>query len=214
MSSFVAQVAQGHYVKSTYLSKDRWANYWHQWHWLQNKNIEILLEVGVGNGVVAELFQKTGTNVTTIDIDASLEPSKVASVTAIPFPDNSFDAVLCAEVLEHLPFNESEQGMRELYRVTKRWALVTLPHAGYIFSFNWKLPLFRWHSWVRKIPFFWKEHVFQGEHYWELGKKTWSRARVRRSLESVGFSVQKVVMHADDPAHVFFLCEKQDQIVK
>ena len=100
MTIFKPQVAATHYIKPTYLTKDRWANYWYQWKWLQGKNIETLLEVGVGNGIVAELFQRMGTRVTTIDIDEALKPDQVASVTAIPYPDNAFDGALCAEVLE------------------------------------------------------------------------------------------------------------------
>lgn len=208
MTSFQPQVAAAHYVKSTYLTKDRWINYWYQWRWLQEKNITTLLEVGVGNGIVAELYQRTGTKVTTIDIDEALKPDQVASVTSLPFQDDAFDAVLCAEVLEHLPFDQSLQGVREVCRVTRRWALITLPHAGYVFSLTAKFPLSRWCSWVRKIPFFWKEHIFQGEHYWELGKKGWNNARIIASLRACGFTVRRVTMHADDPAHVFFLCEK------
>jgi ubiquinone/menaquinone biosynthesis C-methylase UbiE len=208
MSEFSVQVKEGHYVKSSYLTKDRWINYWYQWRILQQPDIKSILEIGVGNGVVAELFQKTGMQVTTIDIDANLRPTQVASVTALPFAENQFDAVLCAEVLEHLPFEQSQQGMHEIYRVTKKWALVTLPHAGYVFSVTTKFPLLSWWSWVRKLPFFWKEHAFQGEHYWELGKKGWSQARLRDALISVGFKVHSVKMHADDPAHVFFWCEK------
>ncbi len=208
MPTFTPQVREGHYVKSSYLTKDRWINYWYQWQWLQARGLKTLLEVGVGNGVVAELFEKTGIEVTTIDIDEALKPTKVASVTALPFSEDAFDGVLCAEVLEHLPFEESLQGMREIYRVTRRWALITLPHAGYVFSLGGKFPIFPWCSWVRKIPFFWKEHVFQGEHYWELGKKGWSQRRIGLALQSVGFTVHRVHMHADDPAHVFFLCEK------
>lgn len=208
MSEFTPQVQEGHYVHPRYLTKDRWVNYWYQWRWLQEKGVQTLLEVGVGNGVVAELFQKTGMRVTTIDIDASLNPTMVASVTQIPFADESFDAVLCAEVLEHLPFEDSLQGMREVFRVTKRWALITLPHAGYVFSLTSKLPLLPWCSWVQKIPFFWEKHAFQGEHYWELGKRGWSRRRLKKVLTAVGFFVREVRLHADDPAHVFFLCEK------
>lgn len=208
MSEFSIQVQTGHYVKPRYLTKDRWINYWYQWYRLQRPEIKTVLEIGVGNGVVAELFQKTGMEVTTVDIDASLHPTQVASVTALPYADHQFDAILCAEVLEHLPFEQSLRGMRELHRVTKRWVLITLPHAGYVFSLTAKFPLCAWWSWIGKIPFFWKHHEFQGEHYWELGKKGWSRARLCGALESVGFTVHDVRMYADDPAHVFFWCEK------
>jgi SAM-dependent methyltransferase len=40
-----------------------------------------------------------------------------ADITALPFPDEYFDCVICSEVLEHIP--EHEKAIRELVRVLK-----------------------------------------------------------------------------------------------
>lgn len=42
----------------------------------------------------------------------------VSDITNIPVPDESFDAVLCTEVFEHLP--NPNAALQELVRVTKR----------------------------------------------------------------------------------------------
>jgi len=42
----------------------------------------------------------------------------VSDITNIPVPDESFDAVLCTSVLEHLP--NPNAALKELVRVTKR----------------------------------------------------------------------------------------------
>ena len=48
-------------------------------------------------------------------------------ITAIPFPENTFDVVLCNHVLEHIP--DDRQAMSELYRVMKpgAWAILQVP---------------------------------------------------------------------------------------
>lgn len=51
-------------------------------------------------------------------------------VTAIPFRDASFDAILCNHVLEHVP--DDRRAMRELLRVLKPggWAIMQVPIKG------------------------------------------------------------------------------------
>jgi len=54
----------------------------------------------------------------------------VVDVTAIPFPDASFDAVICNHVLEHVP--DDGLAMRELFRVLKSggWAVLQVPSSN------------------------------------------------------------------------------------
>ncbi|MHC4911996.1 MAG: class I SAM-dependent methyltransferase [Planctomycetota bacterium] len=47
------------------------------------------------------------------------------SIYELPFADNSFDTVMCSEVLEHL--TEPDKGIRELLRVCRRWLVVSVP---------------------------------------------------------------------------------------
>lgn len=58
------------------------------------------------------------------DLDA-----QAVDVTAIPFPDNDFDVVLCNHVLQEVP--EDRRAMRELARVLKPegWGIVQAPCA-------------------------------------------------------------------------------------
>jgi SAM-dependent methyltransferase len=50
-----------------------------------------------------------------------------ADITDLPFPDGSFDVILCSHVLEHVV--DDRTAMQELYRVLRRggWALVLVP---------------------------------------------------------------------------------------
>ncbi len=53
-----------------------------------------------------------------------------ADITAIPFTDETFDAVICNHVLEHIP--DDRRALAELQRVLKRngWASIQVPIEG------------------------------------------------------------------------------------
>ncbi len=164
-----------------------------------------VLEIGIGGGVVARELSATGTSVTTVDIAEELHPDVTASVTKLPFSDNSFDVVLVGEVLEHIQYKDVPQALRELHRVACKAVVVSVPHPGYVFSVTWKLPLFHRIALFAQVPFFWEKHHFNGEHYWELGKREYSTRRFKKLAREAGFSIMEYGVYADDPAHRFFL---------
>ncbi len=98
-----------------------------------------ILEIGKGNGFVSDFLSKAGFSVTTFDINERLEPDVVGSVTELAscFPHDSFDLVLCAEVLEHIPFDSFETAVTQIAAVSKRRVILTLPRAqSFMFSFT------------------------------------------------------------------------------
>jgi predicted SAM-dependent methyltransferase len=42
-----------------------------------------------------------------------------ADITELPFESNSIDEIVCYQVIEHVPYNKSEQMFAEMYRVLK-----------------------------------------------------------------------------------------------
>ena len=63
------------------------------------------------------------------DLDSPLAEQK-ADIQALPFPDESFDALLCSHVLEHV--EDDRRAMRELHRVLRPggWGIVMVPQHG------------------------------------------------------------------------------------
>ena len=61
-----------------------------------------------------------------------------ASIENLPFPDNSFDMVVCTEVLEHLPGSVLEKGVKELARVARHWVFVSVPYRQRVWNENYK----------------------------------------------------------------------------
>jgi SAM-dependent methyltransferase len=67
-------------------------------------------------------------NLDYVSTDLERERAMVkADITDLPFPDGSFDVILCSHVLEHVV--DDRKAMRELHRVLRPggWALVLVP---------------------------------------------------------------------------------------
>ena len=64
-----------------------------------------------------------------IDLDGK-KAMMAMDLTAMTFDDNSFDAIVCNHVLEHIP--DDKKAMKELYRVLKPggWASLQVPIKG------------------------------------------------------------------------------------
>ena len=111
---------------------------------------ERVLDMGCGGGRHAFALYRRGARVVALDLDAAelkdvagmfdaLRPEVPETATAqairgsayeLPFADGSFDKIIAAEVLEHLP--EDARAMRELARVLKPGGsiAITVPRWG------------------------------------------------------------------------------------
>src|SRR5581483_5346823 len=167
MTHYQPQVSSAHYSGKAYSSLERWDSYYHQLALARSVSPQSVLEVGVGQGVVARELRAQGIEVKTLDIAADLHPDLVGSVTAIPLADKAVDLAIAAEVLEHIEFKDVPQALSELGRVARTHVLVSVPHPGWVFHLKFKFPLVRFDRFFQ-IPFFWQTHTFNGQHYWEL----------------------------------------------
>ena len=206
--SYEVQVDREHYFQPSYLHGERWASYWHQVESVRRLPGNSILEVGVGNGIVRDALVKIGYVVQTLDLDASLDPDHIGSVTAIPLPDASCEIVVAAEILEHIAWPDVPTALAEIHRVARNGAMISLPNAGYTFALEWKLPLIPRQRWSWRLPRFWEPHRFDGEHYWEIGKRGYSLRTVREALQHAGFRLVAAEHWPDDPGHNYFLLEK------
>lgn len=202
--ALTVQVDSGHY-QNGYDHKLRWIAYFYQIDTVRGLNAKTVLEVGPGNGTVSSYLNKMGIEVTTVDIDPALAPTAVASVLDLPFPDNHFDVAMACEVLEHLPFEKFSDALRELARVSKGNVFISLPDARHsLLYLVLKLPF------LREIAFRLRmmkrvEHRFDGEHYWEIGKRGFPPSRVRAAIAGCGLAVVEEFVAPDAPYYHFFL---------
>lgn len=97
-----------------------------------------VLDVGCGEGFTLAKLKKAKIGKTlegieyvddAITLGKKLHPSlkiKKGTIYKLPYKANSFDVVLCTEVLEHL--EDPEHALRELKRVTKKYLVLSVPN--------------------------------------------------------------------------------------
>lgn len=199
------------YSQKVYLNKDRWVGYFWQTNLIQKYSAgEKILEVGVGNKIVTN-FLKENFDLTTLDINSKLNPNIIASVENMTvIKDNFFNSILCAEVLEHLPFEKFTKCLFELRRVSKKYLIISLPYWGYTFGFKFRLPFFGVKNLKFKISGI-KKHNFENSsagHYWEIGKSGYSLRKIKKIIKKNNFKIIKSFWDIDDPYHYYFVLEK------
>jgi len=149
-----------------------------------------VLEIGPGAGHTTWLLRQWGLNVTTLDYDAAINPDIVGDITKMPCESKSYDCILAAEVLEHIPFNEFEKALAELKRVSNGCVIITLPAPFVGISGLFNFSGLNTKDMYLGLPY-WVKHKFDGEHYWEFGKRGYSIWRIRRIIRKLGFIIEK-----------------------
>jgi SAM-dependent methyltransferase len=92
-----------------------------------------VLDIGTRDGHFARLLAGRGAAVVALDLERPpFEHPGVQTVkgdaTALDYPDDRFDLVFCAEVLEHIPSPGLEMACKEIARVCKGHALIGVPY--------------------------------------------------------------------------------------
>lgn len=157
-----------------------------EWGGVNKKNEKVcILDLGCGDGINAVHFQKYFAQMEYVGIDVSCESIRQAKKLEcpnvhfesydgkkIPYQDGSFDILLLACVLHHVPHEQHEQLLCECRRVLKENGCI------YIFEHNPLNPL------TRKIV---KDCIFDKDAV--LVQK----GKLKRTLRQAGFSNLKVV---------------------
>ncbi|MGI6368485.1 MAG: class I SAM-dependent methyltransferase [Anaerolineae bacterium] len=200
------QVERAHYFTAAYLSPARLAAYSYQLREVLTLKPDSVLEVGVGGGLTLHTLRCAGITAYGIDLDSALGPDVVATVLELPWASESCDVVACFEVLEHLPWEMLRPALLELHRVCRRHALISLPDASRVLRVHLSRLLERKQIPLRFIPA--RPHVFDGQHYWEIGKRGYDLERVSVAMQEVGFVLEHTFRPWEDVSQRFFCLRK------
>lgn len=120
-----------------------------------------------------------------------------ADICDLPFEDNSVDEIVAYQVIEHIPYNKSEQVFKEMYRVLKPGAkaVVETPDVDYVcmrileegLTDNWMFNL------VGQYYRPWDKERYED---WEMNaasihRNPWNETRIREFAEPIGFTVMR-----------------------
>lgn len=208
--AYEKQVDKNHYSFKKYFFPGRWMSYWYQTEEISKRpDIISLLDVGPGTTFMQDVLRihRPDISYKTLDIAEDLHPDVIGGVTNIPLPDASFDLVSAFQVLEHIKFDDVETALLEMKRVSKKYVFVSLPHFGPSVEFLLKLPFLKRMRCSFKIPYA-PEHVFRGQHYWEIGKAEYSTKRIR-TLMAKHFTILDEYVPFENQYHHFFIMQKK-----
>lgn len=198
------QVDKAHYNFGKYAFEGRFVSYYWQLKEVLEQKPSSVLEVGVGDHVFGDFIKNnTAVSYTSVDVAEDLRPDVVGSVLQLPFTDKSFDVVCAFEVLEHLPFEQFDKALNELCRVARSHIVISIPHFGPMLSLSLKIPFLPQIRAALKIPYP-QKHKFNGQHYWELGKRWHPVSLIRKKL-SVHGDIMRDFVPFGSPYHHFFV---------
>ena len=143
-----------------------------------------VLDVGCGKGFMLHDFKELMPNLTITGIDISeygiehaIETVKsflrMGNAKKLPYGDNSFDLVIAINTVHNLPLEECKQALREIQRVTRQHAFVTMDAWR---TEEEKKRLLKWNltaltylhvdDWERMF----EEVGYQGDYFWFIAE--------------------------------------------
>lgn len=174
---------------------------WFQVHLLKDLDVHKVLEVGPQLGLVSAMLANAGYEVTTLDTTSNA-PGRgtgaqvIADITEVrPELLAGHDAIICCEILEHIPWSGVGRVLTCFAASGVPWLLVSVPYAAFQLGFSFYLNRFV----CRKRSFFKKLHflnTFQrpsddgwAPHKWEIGYKDYSVERFKSLITEAGYEV-------------------------
>lgn len=203
-----------YYQKDKYDSVERFITYYYQIFLAKKLACKNILEIGIGNGLVSNYLNNSGAQVTTCDFDQANNPDVVADVRQIPLGDGAFDLVMACQVLEHVPFEDFPKILKEFYRLSTKYVIISLPVRSSYFEIVLRLPFVRSLFHRNFLDFYFRKLLnfagfdSSGQHYWEIDRKKYTFAMIRNAVQEK-FHIISEFSPVLNKYHYFLILEKK-----
>ena len=174
---------------------------------------KIVLEIGAGSEIVKNCVKGLVEDYRVMDINEKLKPDILSDMRDFrPELKEKFDCLVCAEVLEHMPFRDLEKNLKNIhqYLANSGKALITIPHRRarilIITPFSYQKPLIiTLPGWLKSSPkSFYRQFIkrkiwIDPHHCWEIGDGKIKKKDVENVFKKVGFNIDKFrkLLHVD-----------------
>ena len=155
-----------------------------------------ILEVGCGNGYYLSLLNRLGLKISLTGIDNDkaalfdaqrfIGDEKVnlifADATSFPFKNNSFNKIICSEVIEHV--KDDKKVLQEMHRVLKSGGIMVLSTCDINYPFFWD-PI----NWLLQHRF--RTHIKRGfwSGIWNQHLRMYEKKEVEKLVNEVNFKI-------------------------
>ena len=191
--------------------------------------VSSILEVGPGSGFFTMFTKSLGYSVKTADIKPWSDPDYLGDVRELDI-EETFDLVAAFEMLQHLPYPELAPTLKKLAALSSRYVFLSIPARVHRVGFSIDIPglvaprrlglgwlrglhliSLKW-EWPRAADLNEREWTgrddYWNPHYWEVGRKSYPRARVLGEIESAGLRILWAKYNPKFHHHLFVLAEK------
>ncbi len=195
------------YSHEKYDSADRFHSYHAQVSIINELKPKTMLNIGCGSGFLKKYFSGTEVKVSEADIDEKLRPDFVMDIAEKQEVPEKFDLVSAFQVLEHIPFAKFEIALENIHKMTRKWAVISLPYRAVNFYFMVDAPFFKKSF---RLEF---ERAFDNKpstltHEWEMGLRGTSKKSVVAKITRF-FNIEREFVLDKHRYHYFFVLSKK-----
>lgn len=98
-------------------------------------DVQTVLDIGCGNGYLINFLLENKKYKKLVGLDISskalryIKTEKIlGDIINLPFQEDSFDLIVCSEIIEHLTEEDFIKAISEVQRVSKKYILITVPN--------------------------------------------------------------------------------------